>query len=87
MSLANSVAHFEIDESVINLVPSEVAQKYLHFLDGCGADRYNGEKSGFFGWAAAMLHAATGMGEFQTIEESVRKRLSVVDERVLENLW
>ncbi|HEY3355294.1 MAG TPA: DEAD/DEAH box helicase [Polyangia bacterium] len=36
---------------------------------------------------ARMLHEATDMPEFQTIEESVRKRLSVVDERVLENLW
>jgi hypothetical protein len=49
----------------------EIAQKDLHFLDGCGPDRYNGPKSAFFGWAAALLHAATGNANYRRIAVSV----------------
>lgn len=50
---------------------TEAAHKYFHFLDGCGADRYTGEKAGFFGWAAAILHAATGNANYRRIAISV----------------
>jgi hypothetical protein len=49
----------------------EVAQKYLHVLDGCGPDRYTSEKSGFFGWAAALLYAQTGNANYRRIATSV----------------
>jgi len=35
---------------------------------------------------ARMLHEATGLDEFRVLETAVRGRLSVVDERVLEQL-
>ena len=49
----------------------ETAQKYVHFVDGCAADRYTGEKSGFFGAAAALLYAATGNQNYRRIAISV----------------
>lgn len=49
----------------------ETAQKYLHFIDGCGADRYTSERSGFFGAAAGLLYAATGNQNYRRIALAV----------------
>lgn len=49
----------------------ETAQDYLHFVDSGGADRYMSEKSGFVGWAAALLYAATGNQNFRRMAIAV----------------
>jgi hypothetical protein len=49
----------------------ETGQKLVNFTDSCGADRYTSEKSGFFGWAAALLYAATGNQNYRRIAISV----------------
>ncbi len=49
----------------------DTAQKYLQLVDGCGADRYSGERSGFFGWAAGLLYQATGNQNYRRIAVAV----------------
>ena len=47
------------------------AQKCLQLIDGCGNDRYSGDKSAFVGWAAAILYGATGNQNFRRIAVAV----------------
>jgi len=49
----------------------ETAQKLANFLDGCGADRYQSEASGLFGWAAAILYANSGNQNYRRIATAV----------------
>jgi hypothetical protein len=49
----------------------QVAQSYVHFCDSGAQDRYLIPQSGFFGWAASMLFAATGNVNYQRIVGSV----------------
>jgi len=53
----------------------DLAQKYLQFIDSCGSDRYNSEKSGLFGWAAALAYEATGNQNYRRIATSVADAL------------
>jgi len=48
-----------------------VAQDLVGFCEMGGADRYTLPQSGFFGWAAAMLFAATGNVNYQRIATAV----------------
>lgn len=61
------------------------AQKYLNFVDGCGPDRYTSEKSGFFGWAAAIMHAATGNINYRRIAISVADGL--LEQQLANGSW
>jgi hypothetical protein len=36
---------------------------------------------------ARMLHEVTEIGEFATVEQGIRTRLSVIDERVMDPTW
>ncbi len=54
----------------------ETAQKLVNFLDGCGADRYQSETSGFFGWAAAILYAGSGNQNYRRIAAAVADGLT-----------
>lgn len=53
----------------------QVAQSYVHFCDSEAGDRYSIPQSGFFGWAAAMLFAATGNVNYERIASSVLANL------------
>lgn len=49
----------------------ETAQRYLNFADNCGPDRYASVRSGFLGWAASLLYAATGNANYRRIAIAV----------------
>jgi hypothetical protein len=72
---------------------AEMEDEELSFLDFVEKHHLAMEEGSLFSYLARvmkiarMLHEATGMDEFRSVEESVRKRLSAVDERVLEYLW
>jgi len=53
----------------------QVAQSYVQFCDSVADDRYSIPQSGFFGWAASMLFAATGNVNYQRIASSVLANL------------
>lgn len=53
----------------------EAAQAYLHFVDSGGPDRYTSERSGFVGWAAALLFSATGNQNYRRIALAVANSL------------
>ncbi len=58
------------------------AQLYLNFPETGGADKYSSIRSGFFGWAAAELYAATGNANYMRIATAVADALL---EQQLEN--
>ncbi len=49
----------------------QVAQSYVHFCDSGAGDRYSIPQSGFLGWAASLLFAASGNVNYQRIAASV----------------
>ena len=64
----------------------------LGFMDFVERESLATEEGSLFSYLARvmkfarMLHDATGMTEWKTIEDAIRGRLSVIDERVLEDL-
>ncbi len=63
----------------------DAAQKYLLFNESGGPDRYLSEKSGFFGWAAALLLASTGNQNYRRIAVSVADGL--IENQLTNGSW
>lgn len=77
---------------LVKTIWAEMEDKELGFLDFVDETGLAAEEGNLFTYLARimkfarMLHEATGLDEFGTLETAVRTRLSAVDERVLENL-
>jgi hypothetical protein len=71
---------------------AEMEDKELGFMDYVEEKGLVAEEGNLFSYLARvmkfakMLWEATGLDEFRTLENAVRRRLSAVDERVLEEL-
>lgn len=71
---------------------AEIEQGDLSFMDFVEKHGLEFEEGNLFSYlarvmkVARMLHEATGVGEFETLERTVRMKLSAVDDRVLEDL-
>jgi hypothetical protein len=63
------------------------------FMDFVETHKLEQEEGNLFSYlsrimkTAKMLHEATGLAVFRTVEVRIRRKLAVVDDRILEDLW